>query len=345
MRAAILYQTGKPLEIEELILPQLKPGQILVKVNYSGVCHSQLMEVRGLRGEDRYLPHLLGHEGSGTVVDIGPDVSKVKKDDEVILGWIKGHGIEAGGTVYKTKNGNKTINSGGVTTFSDYTIVSENRVVKKPSELSNDIAVLFGCAIPTGAGLMMNQIAPQQPGQSLLIIGLGGIGMSGLIAARLFEFNTVIAVDIDVKKLELAKEFGATHTLIAGQPNLLDSIMDITNGKGVDHAMEAAGRVDTIELGFHAVKKGGGRLVFASHPKHGDKISLDPFDLICGKKIEGSWGGASHPDEDIPKVAKLCCQGTLPFHRLLSEPLPLDQINHALDALEQQKVMRALIQM
>ena len=154
-RAAVLEKLGQPLVIKNIELPPLLPGQILVKVLFSGVCRSQLMEVRGKRGNDPWLPHLLGHEGSGIVLAIGKDVTKVKIDDEVILGWIKGEGLDAPGAKYRC--GKQIINSGGVTTFCNYTIVSENRLVKKPIGLEFDTAVLFGCALPTGAGMVLNE--------------------------------------------------------------------------------------------------------------------------------------------------------------------------------------------
>ena len=148
--AAILTKLNEPLEVMEIEIPPLLRGQVLVKVLYSGVCRSQVMEVSGGRGEDQWLPHLLGHEGSGIVVSVGEGVTKVSPGDGVILGWVKGVGLEAAGAIYKSKN--KVINSGRVTTFCNYTIASENRLVIKPAELPFDTAVLFGCALPTGAG-------------------------------------------------------------------------------------------------------------------------------------------------------------------------------------------------
>ena len=156
IKAAVLFELNKPLEIRTLKRRPLESGQVFVKILYSGVCRSQLMEVRGLRGDDRWLPHLLGHEGSGVVEDVGPDVKKFKKGDEVILSWIKGNGIEAQGAIYDSDD--VVINSGKVTTFSNYSVVSENRLVKKPKNLGFDTAILFGCALPTGAGMVINEI-------------------------------------------------------------------------------------------------------------------------------------------------------------------------------------------
>ena len=153
MKAAVLKNINIPLEVSNLEIPPLVTGQILVKIAYSGVCRSQLMEVRGGRGEDPWLPHLLGHEGSGIVISVGDGVTKVKPGDEVVLGWVKGEGLDAPGAQYKL--GDQIINSGRVTTFCNYSVVSESRVVKKPEGLPFDEAVLFGCALPTEAGMAL----------------------------------------------------------------------------------------------------------------------------------------------------------------------------------------------
>lgn len=339
--AAVLKMPNSPLRIRHDIEPPvLRHGQVLVKLAYSGVCHSQLMEVRGKRGDDKYLPHLLGHEGSGIVVETGPSVTKVCPGDRVILGWIKGSGIEAGGVQYKCEDG--VINSGSVTTFNDYAVVSENRCVKIPEGVPMDVAVLFGCAVLTGAGIVTNTVRPAK-GSSVAIFGLGGIGLSALMALKLFDCASIIAVDISENKLQLAREFGATHTINASEHDPVEAIRELTNGRGADYTIEAAGRSETIEQAFDAVRRGGGLCVFASHPEHGGRISLDPYELICGKQIMGSWGGASNPDRDIPLFAKLYLEGKLPLDKLLTQRYRLDEINQALDDLEQNRVGRPLI--
>jgi S-(hydroxymethyl)glutathione dehydrogenase/alcohol dehydrogenase len=300
------------------------------------------MEVRGKRGEDPYLPHLLGHEGSGTVAEVGAKVTKVIPGDRVILGWIKGEGIDVPGTKYQY--GDKIINAGGVTTFSDYAVVSENRCTKLPDGVPLDIAVLFGCALPTGAGIVMNRIRPEK-GSTMAIFGLGGVGLSALMASGLFGCSAVIAVDVEEDKLKLAKEFGATHTVNSTRQDPVQEILHITGRKGADYSVEAAGLSKSIESAFRSVRKFGGLCVFASHPPAGAKIELDPYDLICGRRIEGSWGGSSSPDKDIPLLAGLYLEGKLPLEKMLSARYPLEGINQALDDLENRKIVRALIEM
>lgn len=342
MKAAILENINTALKIKNIKFNTLKKGQVKVKLAYSGVCHSQLMEARGKRGEDKWLPHLLGHEGTGIVQEIGEDVTKVKIGDKVILGWIKSEGINAEPAKYISENGT-IINSGNVTTFSELSIVSENRLVKLPEGIPLDIGVLFGCAIPTGAGIVMNEIIPKED-SAIAIFGLGGIGLSALMATNLFKCNKIIAVDIEDKKLELAKDFGATHIINSNNQNIEETILNITNNQGVDYSIECSGLAKIIEIAFKCVKNNGGLCVFASHPQNGDKISLDPYDLICGKQIKGSWGGSSNPDSDIPKFAELYKKGILPLEKLLEKRYSLENINNALDDLENRKVIRPLIE-
>jgi S-(hydroxymethyl)glutathione dehydrogenase/alcohol dehydrogenase len=344
MKAAVLEQLNAPLVIRnDVECGEPGRGQVLVKIAYSGVCHSQLMEARGRRGADAYLPHLLGHEGTGTVVKIGDGVTKVRSGDLVVLGWLKGTGLDSGGARYGCACMANGINAGGVTTFNEYALVSENRVVPLPPGVPLDVGVLFGCAVPTGAGIVTNDIKPRL-GSTIAIFGLGGIGMSALMATMLYECATVIAVDVAPDKLELARSFGATHTLDARTSDVVGEIRKLTSNAGVDYAIEASGQARVIEQAFESVKRGGGVCVFASHPEHGQKISIDPYELICGKQIRGSWGGGSNPDRDIPIFAELYRQGRLPLEKLLSKRYPLEAINDALDDLENQLVGRPLIE-
>lgn len=336
--AAVLKEVNQPLIIVDAIVPELKPGQLLVKLSYAGVCHSQVMEVTGQRGDDKYLPHMLGHEGVGTVVDVGEGVTKVAVNDQVILGWIKGEGIDAGGCVYQSDIGD--INAGAVTTFSTYAVVSENRVVKKPEYLDNKVAVLFGCALPTGAGIVLNQLKPSS-GSTVGVFGLGGIGLSALLALQCFDLANIVAFDIEPEKLKIAKALGATKVYQANQQGIDDFFDQFP--EGLDAIVESAGKVSTIETAFSLIRRAGGRCIFASHPAHGEKISIDPFELICGKQIEGSWGGASKPDTDVNIIAEQVTKLNLPIEKLLSNEYSLFEINQAISDLQARKITRALI--
>lgn len=342
LKAAVLSRLCKPLEIfPDVGYDKPAAGQVAVKLAYSGVCRSQLMEARGRRGPDPYLPHLLGHEGSGQVIETGEGVTKVRPGDLVILGWIKGRGLNAGPVRYH--RGGVKLNAGAVTTFNEIAVVSENRLTPLPEGVPLDVAVLFGCAVPTGAGIVTNDLNPA-PRSSIAVFGLGGIGMSALMATMLYDCARVVAVDVSAEKLSLAREFGASDIVDATRTNPVEAIRELTGNAGVDYAVEASGQARVIEQAFESVRRGGGLCVFASHPPHGERINIDPYELICGKRIRGSWGGECVPDDDIPKFAKLYREGRLPLQKLISRRYSLDQINDALDDLERGEVGRPLIE-
>jgi len=342
MTAAVLRELNKPLFItSDVEIPDLAKGQVLVHLAFSGVCHSQLMEARGLRGEDHFLPHLLGHEGTGRVEAIGAGVTKVKPGDWVILGWIKSNGLDGGGITYS--HAGRQINAGGVTTFNEKAVVAENRLIPLPKGVPLDVGVLFGCALPTGAGIVMNVIKPSR-GSTLAVFGLGGVGLSALMATQLFDCRAIIAIDVNPEKLALSRDFGATATIDARTEDVSARIRYLTDGIGLDYSVEATGLGSSIERAFNAVRRGGGLCVFASHPEIGSRISIDPFELICGKRLQGSWGGDCRPDIDIPRFAELYLQGLLPLERLITKRYKLKDINEALDDLEAQRVGRPLIE-
>jgi S-(hydroxymethyl)glutathione dehydrogenase/alcohol dehydrogenase len=299
------------------------------------------MEISGKRGDDHWIPHLLGHEGSGVVLDIGAGVTKVKPGDKVILTWIKGEGIDAEGAQYVSEN--RIINSGKVTTFSNYTIVSENRIVLKPDCLTYEEAVLFGCALATGAGIVKNELNLNSF-SSVLIIGLGGIGLSALMMLQSLMIKNISVIDNSDKKLALAKSWGVKNLIKSDNDNVIKILNDISPN-GFDFCIESAGKVETIEMGFSFIKKGGGKLVFASHPPNDQKISLFPHDLISGKEIKGSWGGSTKPDTDIPIMSKILLPNISKIRDLLTKKYSLDQINVALSDLSSGRVFRPIIEM
>ena len=190
--AALLVRTGEPLALAELEIPALKPGQVLVEIAYSGACGTQVMEWLGQKGEDKWLPHCLGHEGSGTVLECGAAVTRVKPGDKVVLSWIRGGGIEAGGATYQWQG--RTVNAGGVTTFQRHALVSENRLTRLPDDLPMDIAILLGCAAPTGMGVIFN-VTKVRPGESVAVFGTGGIGLNACMGAAFAGAMPIIAID------------------------------------------------------------------------------------------------------------------------------------------------------
>ena len=340
-KAAILWQLHKPLIIDDVEVPALKRGQVLVKVLYSGICRAQYNEMTGLKGSDKFLPHLLGHEASGIVQDTGLGITKVKKGDYVCLSWIKGKGLDAINSQYKL-NG-RLINAGAVTTFSDYTVVSENRVTKISKSLPPDSAAILGCAVVTGCGIMKNTVAASK-GSSVAIFGVGGVGLSTVLGAKLQGCSTIIAIDTQPKKLQFAKKLGATHTFNAKDPQMLNKIGHIVPG-GPDFAVDASGQKSAMENAFAAIKEKGGICVIAGNLNKDEKIQLHPFDLIKGKSLVGTWGGETLPDRDIPAYARAFGRGALRFDRMITHRFNLESINEAFETLVKGDAGRIIIRL
>lgn len=209
--AAILTKLQSPLVLDTIYLPsKLECGQVLVKIHYSTICGAQINEIDGAKGPDKYLPHLLGHEGSGEVVEIGPAVTRLSKGNHVVLHWRQASGIQSTPPLYKWRK--QTVNAGWVTTFQEYAVISENRLTKIPSEFDMKLAPLFGCAVTSALGVINND-AKLKIGQSIVIIGVGGVGLNIIQGASIVGGFPIIAIDLYHEKLRMAKKFGATHTI------------------------------------------------------------------------------------------------------------------------------------
>ncbi|MEI6559666.1 MAG: zinc-binding dehydrogenase [Rhodospirillaceae bacterium] len=330
MKAAILVEQRKPLVVAEIQLPDhLEPGQVLVRNRCSGICGSQLGEIDGVKGEDKFLPHLLGHEGCGTVLETGPGVRQVKAGDMVVLHWRKGPGIEAAPPVYSWEG--RRINAGWVTTFNDHAIVSENRLTPVPADTDPEIAALFGCAITTGFGVVVNN-ARLTIGESVVVFGAGGIGLNIVQAAALVSGWPVVAVDLHDNKLELARSLGATHTINAGKEDAGAVLRKIFGPAGVDVFIDNTGKPAIIELGYELTKPQG-RLILVGVPRKGDNVSLYSLPLHFGRQIRGSQGGEAVPNLDIPRYLALHREGRVQFNHLISRRFSLDEINEAIDTM------------
>lgn len=339
--AAVLVELAKPLELVDLEIPALKPGQVLVEIAYSGVCHTQLLEARGRRGPDAFLPHCLGHEAGGTVADVGSAVTKVKPGQRVILSWIKGSGHDVPGTVYDW-NGKK-VNAGGVTTFSRHAVVAENRLTPVPDDFSLREAALLGCAVPTGLGAVFNTAAPR-PGQNLAVFGTGGIGLCAIAAARINGLTPIIAIDVSPARLAVAKQMGATHLIDAATSDPVAELSKLVPG-GVDFAIEASGRPDVMRQAMLAVRNQGGAAVVVGNAAQGQMFEIDPKQFNLGKRLLGTWGGDNLPDRDFPRYVRLIRDGLLSLEPLLDRTYSLANINQALDDLESRAVARPLVDM
>lgn len=326
-KAAILTELKSPLIVAEIEIPQeLRVGQVLVKVHYSGICGSQLGEIDGAKGEDKYLPHLLGHEGSGTVIAIGPGVKYVKPGNTVVLHWRKGLGIDGEPPIYNWNGQN--VNAGWVTSFNEYAIISENRLTVIPNDSDLEVASLFGCAVTTGFGVIENN-TKLHIGESLVVFGAGGIGLNVIQAASLVSAYPIIAIDIYDNRLELAKQMGATHTINSKSINVKSAILEITNNIGLDAFIDNTGLPEIIELGYE-ITKPQGRVTLVGVPRKGNNINIYSLPLHFGKGLSGSHGGEAIPQIDIPRYNNLYKAGKLQLKNLLTKTYSLDQINQAI---------------
>lgn len=341
MKAAVLYEINKPLVIETLRVPEPRFGQVLVKIQVSGICRKQIEEIEGHRGIDPFLPHTLGHEGAGIVEAIGPGVTKVKPGDYVALSWIKGSGIQSNTPTYY--KGKQKINAGWLTTFQEYTLASENRVTKISKDIKPPAAALLGCAVSTGVGSVINH-AKIEVGSTVAIFGMGGVGLNIIQGAALMNASKIIAVDVSIDKQELSKSFGATHFINAKEGNPVDKIKELTDEKGVDYSFESIGKIETMEQAYEVANESG-LVTIVGVPPDGKKMSIDPYDIFHGgKRLTGCLGGSTYPDRDFPRYIDLYKNGKLKIDELITHRYKLDDVNDAINAVLEGQVGRAIME-
>lgn len=326
VRAAILVEQRKPLVIDEIEIPPLRYGQVLVKLLSSGICGSQLGEIDGVKGPDAYLPHLLGHEGCGEVLECGEGVRRVKAGDRVVLHWRKAAGIEAPAPRYASSRG--PINAGWVTTFNEAALISENRLTPVPAALDVDAAALMGCAVTTGFGVINNN-ARVRIGESVVVLGAGGIGLNIVQAAALASANPIVAVDLHPGRVDLARRMGATHGLVADGRDLEPELRALVKGDGADVVVDNTGNPRIIELAYR-LTSARGRTILVGVPRKGDAVSIYTLPLHFEKELSGSHGGEAEPDRDIPRFVRLMEAGKLDLAPLVGRRYPLDDINQAI---------------
>ena len=340
-KAAILIECKKPLAIEEITLNSLKKGQVLLKILKSGICRSQIFEINGDRGEDKWLPHLLGHEAIGEVIDIGESVKKVGIGDKVIASWISSEGISAEPAKYSL--GGVVINGGQITTFSEFSVCSENKLIKISNDSIRLIGPTLGCAIPTGYGITLNEKRLKKA-RFVGVLGLGGIGISAIVGSKNNSTSKVIGIDINNDRLKDAKNLGADFLINPKDTDLEKGINSITNGEMLDLLIECSGSIVGLNSSLKLINNNG-LVKFATHPKHGDLLSIDPFELIKGKKIEGSWGGGISPDKDLKRIVTEIQENHIFIEMMNQDEYKLEEINTALGDMSKGKVLRPIIQM
>lgn len=343
MKAAVLEKINTPLVIADVGLGELSKGQVLVKVLVSGICGTQLQEIAGHKNNAQFVPHLLGHEGCGIVEEVGVGVTKVKKGDKVVMHWRKSDGIESDFPTYKLRG--KTIQSGKVTTFNEYSIVSENRITPVPLDTPNDFCALLGCGLSTALSVVENE-ARMRFGQSLLVVGLGGVGACLVKAARLSGVKPIICLDVHDHKKEVAQSLGGDLFINAAKENVLEAMHRELGLKEVDVVVETSGHVqaiaDTIPL-----LGNDGHYFIVGWPKPGESIEIRNashlFGGLKGKTIKATQGGEFLPVEAIPRYVKMQQRGLLDMDGLISHRTTLDNINDALELMRVGKANRIMI--
>lgn len=328
--AAILVSQNMPLEIDVIDLPEkLEFGQVLIKVEVSGICGSQIGEIDGHKGPDKFLPHLLGHEGCGRVIQIGEGVKTVQEGDKVVLHWKVGAGIQSNTPKYFWRG--KVLNAGWITTFNDYAIISENRCTKIPSHTDSTVASLMGCAITTGFGVIENN-AKLKMGESVVIFGSGGLGLSMIQAAKSVSAWPIIAVDIHQNRLNLAKDIGATHIINSSDEDAFNKLNKIFKDSTLDVFIDNTGIPSIIEKGYQLTKKDG-KIILVGVPKLGQNINIYSLSMHFGKQIIGSFGGSCKPEIDIPRYLNHVDKNKIDMNRIISKTFEIQDINEAIKAM------------
>jgi S-(hydroxymethyl)glutathione dehydrogenase / alcohol dehydrogenase len=342
MKAAILVDLNQPLVVAGIDAPrELSFGQVRVKVHYSGICGAQINEIEGAKGPDKFLPHLLGHEGSATVLDVGPGVKTVKKGDRVVMHWRPSDGLQGEPAAYQW-NGKK-VNAGWVTTFNDEAVVSENRVTKVADDMDLRLAPLFGCAVTTAMGVI-NRDAAVQIGQSVVVFGIGGVGVNVVQSAALASANPIVAIDVVDSKIEWAKKFGATHAFNSKTDEVAAKVREVVGAAGADVVIDTTGRARVIELAYELTHPDG-KTILVGVPRKGDNISIYSLPLHFRKVLTGSHGGSAEPHIDIPRYVRLMKAGKLSLDGLVTHEFPLEQVNDAIALVKRGEAGRVLLRM
>lgn len=338
---AILVESKKPLIVDEFEMPdRLAAGQVLVRVLHTSICGAQINEIDAVKGPDRWLPHLLGHEASAQVLEVGEGVSTVKPGDTVVMHWRPSAGIQSATPKYSWRG--ETLNAGWVTTFNTHSIVSENRLTVIDPGYDLKTAPLLGCAVTTALGVINND-AKVGIGESVVVFGAGGVGLNLVQFAAMVGAYPVVAVDLVGKKLKMAKSLGATHTVDAsGGTDVAAAIKAIVGEKGADKVIDSTGVKQVIEMAYELTHPDGA-CVLVGVPL--EKVTIYTLPLHFNKVLTGSEGGSCVPDRDIPRIIRLDEAGKLDLSGLITHEFPLEEINAALDTVRSGEAGRVLVSM
>jgi Zn-dependent alcohol dehydrogenase len=358
MGAPAPYAESRPLEVASLELAPPGPGELLVRVGAAGLCHSDLSVIDGSR--PRVMPMVLGHEAAGEVVEVGPGAEGFEEGDHVVMAFVPACGLcepcragrpalcdpgAAANTAGSLLGGDRRWDGGlhhhlGVSAFADHVVVSAKSAVKVDADLPYEIAALFGCAVLTGVGAAVNS-ARIRMGESVAIFGLGGVGLAALLGAHASGATTLVAIDRVPAKLELARELGATHAMMAGE-DVVEEVRAATGG-GADKAIETVGSAAVLGQAYAATRRGG-TTVTVGLPHPSQMLSVPAVSLVAEERtLRGSYLGSSIPAVDIPRYVDLYKSGLLPVERLLTHRIALDEVNEGFDRLASGDAVRQAI--
>ena len=337
--AAILVEQRKPLVIDEVMVPALKRGQVLVEIHASRVCGSQIGEIDGVKGPDKFLPHLLGHEAGAVVLEVGPDVTHVAPGDRVVCHWRPGAGIDAGGSVYKW-NG-RDVNAGPITTFQKFAVISENRLTKVPAKTDFELCCLLADTLTTGFGIINND-AKVKAGESVVVFGVGGIGLGVVLGAKLAGANPIIGIDLHDHKLAKAAEYGLTYRINASRENAADCVKEILGGLA-DVTIDGTGNPKVIETAYDLAKLRGGRCVLFGVMPQDQRVSIHTLPLHFGRVLTGSEGGQSRPEVDIAEILRRLSSEKLDVASFVSHRGSLSELPQVIDGMRRGEVVHAIV--
>ena len=365
-RAAVAYQAGKPLEIETVQLDGPQAGEVLIEIKASGVCHTDEFTRSGADPEGLF-PVILGHEGAGIVVDVGKGVTSVRKGDHVVplytpecrqceyctsgktnlcqaIRETQGQGIMPDGTSRFSIGKQKLFHYMGTSTFSNYTVLPEIAVAKIRKDAPFDKVCYIGCGVTTGIGAVINT-AKVQPGDNVVVFGLGGIGLNVVQGARIAGADKIIGVDINPRRKQLAEQFGMTHFVNPDEVegDLVPYLVHLTNG-GADYSFECVGNVDLMRQALECCHKGWGESVIVGVAGAGQEISTRPFQLVTGRVWRGTAFGGAKGRTDVPKIVDWYMDGKINIDDLITHKLPLENINDAFDLMHSGESIRSVIE-
>ena len=361
MKAAVLYEIGKPLVIEEVQLDPPKSGEVHVRIGGAGICRSDLHFIKG--HEEHRLPVVLGHEGSGTVLDVGENVTRVKPGDKVILSFVPFCGrcdnclngranlcdthAATGGTLFDGttrlhKGETEIAHLGKVSCFAQEAVVPETGCIPVAFDFPLPQAALIGCCVPTGVGAVMFN-AKINPGSTVVVVGVGGVGLNVVQGARLLNASKIIAIDNNESALEFATKFGVTHAINPTQQDPIQAVKDITGGSGVDYAFEAFGSSETVHTAYNSVRKGGTVIVVGLTPI-GNHVTIDANKMTRQEiTLKGTYYGSVRPAVDMPTMVDLYQAGKIDIDSLITRTYKLDDINKAYQDMEKGQIGRGVI--